>query len=181
MKYNCKHCTLYLCSYYVFEAISRSFTEITSWRNRQNQPSGGRSPPSVKLDAWINNRSSRPRVLMETTVWYIGHTVVSQNLKTGQWDQKATIIEKRPNGRSYVVNINGRKRLQHRRFLRPSPGEYCERQTLQSPDIVETMLKNPRKVFPSYNTRIHVKVREIEDFLIKHAAITVSLNPRKTQ
>jgi hypothetical protein len=43
------------------------------------------------------------------------------------------------------------------------------------------MLKNPRKVFPSYNTRIHVKVREIEDFLIKHAAITVSLNPRKTQ
>jgi hypothetical protein len=39
--------------------------------------------------------------------------------------------------------------------------------------------KNPRKVFPSYNTHIQVKVKEIKEFLLKHEAVTVSLNPRK--
>ena len=62
------------------------------------------------------NRSSRPRTLMEP-----GQRVVAQNMKTQRWDQQATIIEKWPNGRSYVVNIDGQRRLRNRRFLRPSP------------------------------------------------------------
>ena len=38
--------------------------------------------------------------------------------------------------------------------------------------------KNPRRVFLSYKRACLVKVKEIQDFLLKHA--NVSLNPRKT-
>ena len=56
----------------------------------------------------------------------IGTKVLSQNMKTRRWDRWATIVSKRPDGRSYEVNIDGRIHLRNRRFLRPMP---MQRQT----------------------------------------------------
>jgi hypothetical protein len=61
------------------------------------------------------DQSSRPRTPMEP-----GHRVITQNMKTHRWDQQAIIVSRRPNGGSYVVNIDGRKHIRNRRFLRPS-------------------------------------------------------------
>ena len=46
--------------------------------------------------------------------------VITQNMKTHRWDQQATIVSRRPNGPSYVVDIDGRKHIRNWRFLRPS-------------------------------------------------------------
>ena len=63
------------------------------------------------------NKSSRHRAPLEP-----GQVVIAQHMLTKRWDQRATILESRSNGRSYVVKINGRSYLRNRRFLRPSPG-----------------------------------------------------------
>ena len=39
--------------------------------------------------------------------------VLSQNMKSRQWDKWATVFSKRPDGRSYEVNINGRIHLRN--------------------------------------------------------------------
>ena len=94
--------TRYLCLYYVLEATSRPLLEVTSWRSKQYQPSGGRSPP--------------------------------------------------------LVNCMGKVR----NVKRCSPWTSS---TLWPPRRI------PR-VFTSYNTHIHNKVKEIKEFLYKHEAET---------
>ena len=55
---------------------------------------------------------------------YPGQQVIAQHVLTRRWDQHATIIESRSNGRSYIVRIRGKEYLRNRRFLRPYPEPY---------------------------------------------------------
>jgi hypothetical protein len=61
------------------------------------------------------DKSSRPKMHMQP-----GQHVIAQHLLTKRWDQRAVIMESRSNGRSYIININGRSYLRNRRFLRPN-------------------------------------------------------------
>ncbi|MCP4098142.1 MAG: hypothetical protein GY748_18070, partial [Planctomycetaceae bacterium] len=47
-----------------------------------------------------------------------GDEVSTQNMKTRQWTEKATIISEQRGGWSYEVEINGKRRTRSRRFLR---------------------------------------------------------------
>ena len=49
----------------------------------------------------------------------IGQLVLIQDPKTNKWTSRGTITEIRAKGRSYYVNIDGKKKLRNRRFLRP--------------------------------------------------------------
>jgi hypothetical protein len=49
-----------------------------------------------------------------------GQVVTAQHVLTRRWDQRATILESRDNGRSYHVRINRRTYLWNWRFLRPN-------------------------------------------------------------
>ena len=60
------------------------------------------------------NKSSRPKPQMHP-----GQQVIAQHLLSKRWDLRGEIIENRDNGRSYLVQINGRRYLRNRRFLRP--------------------------------------------------------------
>ena len=51
----------------------------------------------------------------------VGQQVIAQHLLSKRWDLRGEIIENRDNGRSYLVQINGRQYLRNRRFLRPLP------------------------------------------------------------
>ncbi len=62
------------------------------------------------------NKSSRPKSHL-----HIGQPVIAQHVLTKRWDQRGMITEDRNNGRSYLVQINNRKYLRNRRFLRPLP------------------------------------------------------------
>ncbi len=57
--------------------------------------------------------SSRDKSALE-----VGTEVVTQNMKTRRWDRWATIVSKRPDGKSYEVSINGGMHLRDSRFLR---------------------------------------------------------------
>jgi hypothetical protein len=59
-------------------------------------------------------RSSRTRPPLEPA-----QQVFIQNEKNKRWDRHGTIVRMRPDGRSYVVAIEGRRLLRNRRFLRP--------------------------------------------------------------
>jgi hypothetical protein len=57
--------------------------------------------------------------------------------------------------------------------------ESCERQTLQPPDVVNIMVqRKPRRLFLSYKNACWVKIKDIQEFLFKHA--NGRLNSRKT-
>ena len=62
------------------------------------------------------NKSSRPKPHL-----HVGQPVIAQHVLTKHWDQRGTVVENRDNGRSYLVQMNGRKYLRNRRFLRPLP------------------------------------------------------------
>ena len=47
-----------------------------------------------------------------------GEAVLVQDPKTSRWSTEATIISRR-NKRSYIVEVDGRKFLRNRRFIRP--------------------------------------------------------------
>ena len=71
------------------------------------------------------NKSSRPKPHL-----HVGQPVIAQHVLTKCWDQRGTIIENRDNGRSYLVQMNGRKYLRNRRFLRPLPKPHnCRQRT----------------------------------------------------
>ena len=48
-------------------------------------------------------------------------THANKHVLTKRWDQREEIVENRDNGRSYLVQMNGRRFLRNRRFLRPLP------------------------------------------------------------
>ena len=54
---------------------------------------------------------------------YNGDKIIIQNPITKRWDTKGTVIEKRKNGRSYLVKANGRYYTRNRIFLRICPSE----------------------------------------------------------
>ena len=51
----------------------------------------------------------------------LGQQVIAQHILSKRWDLRGEITENRDNGRSYLVQINGRQYLRNRRFLRPLP------------------------------------------------------------
>ena len=67
-----------------------------------------------------------------------------KNGKTGRWDQKGTIVSKRPEGNSYNVNIGGQVRVRSRLFLRPISDSSTEETSLPAED--ETRIVEPRRV-----------------------------------
>ena len=52
------------------------------------------------------NKSSRPKQQL-----HIGQPVIAQHVLTKHWDQRGEIVENRDNGRSYLVQMNGRQYL----------------------------------------------------------------------
>ena len=62
------------------------------------------------------NKSLRPKPHL-----CLGQQVIAQHLLSKSWDLRGEIIENRENGRLYLVQINGRRYLRNRRFLRPLP------------------------------------------------------------
>ena len=62
------------------------------------------------------NKSSRPKQQL-----HIGQPVIAQHVLTKRWDQRGEIVENRDNGRSYLVQMNGRQYLRNRCFLCPLP------------------------------------------------------------
>ena len=48
-----------------------------------------------------------------------GDKVIAQNTLTKRWDTHATIISRRRDGRSYLINSDGRNYVRNRKFLRP--------------------------------------------------------------
>jgi hypothetical protein len=77
----------------------------------------------------------------------VGTRVLSQNMKTRRWDKWATIISKRPDGRSYEVVIEGVTHLRNRRFLRPMPPEiqHDEARPTQRVDPAEIRRRYPMR------------------------------------
>ena len=62
------------------------------------------------------NKSSRPKQQL-----HIGQPVIAQHVLTKRWDQRGEIVENCDNGRSYLVQMNGRQYLRNRCFLCPLP------------------------------------------------------------
>ena len=63
----------------------------------------------------------QPTSTRDRPILAVGTKVLSQNMKTRRWDRWATVMSKRPDGRSYEVSIDGRVHLRNRRFLRLMP------------------------------------------------------------
>ena len=58
------------------------------------------------------------------TTLYKGDKIVIQNPITKRWDTKGVVIEKRKNGRSYLIKANGRYYTRNRIFLRKCQNEF---------------------------------------------------------
>jgi hypothetical protein len=108
-------------------------------------------------------RSSRHRAPLKP-----GQVVTAQLVLTGRWDQRATILESRDNGRSYHVRIDGRTYLRNRRFLRPNrqPSQTdiasttkppattkAPQEAVKEPEVQEEP-KKPEEPQRSYPTRV---------------------------
>ncbi|TRY80738.1 hypothetical protein TCAL_04348, partial [Tigriopus californicus] len=50
---------------------------------------------------------------------HIGSQVLIQNPHSKRWDTRGTVRAIRPNGRSYDIDVNGKKQLRNRIFLKP--------------------------------------------------------------
>ena len=48
-----------------------------------------------------------------------GDKVIAQNMLTKRWDAQGTIISRRRDGRSYWIDIDDRRYIRNRKFLRP--------------------------------------------------------------
>ena len=68
------------------------------------------------------NYSSRPKQHI-----HIDQPVIAQHVLTKRWDQWGEIVENRDNGRSYLVQMNGKQC----RFLSPLPKQHHERHKQQ--------------------------------------------------
>ena len=109
------------------------------------------------------NRSSRHQAPLKP-----GQVVTAQHVLTRRWDQRATVLESRDNGRSYHVRINRRTYLRNRRFLRPNrqPSQTDKANTTKPPATTEAPQeavvepevheepKKPEEPQRSYPTRV---------------------------
>ena len=53
----------------------------------------------------------------------VGDSVYLQDFRTRRWNRKGTIIQTTKKGRSYLVDINGRRFWRNIKFLRKDPGD----------------------------------------------------------
>ena len=97
-----------------------------------------------------------------------GQVVTAQDPLTGRWDQRATVVDSRENGRSYNVRIDGHAYLRNRRFLRPNrqPSQTDIASTTKPPATTEALQeavkrpgvqeepKKPEEPQRSYPTRV---------------------------
>ena len=63
---------------------------------------------------------------VDLPVLSIGQLVRVQDKKTDQWQALATVVNARPDGLSYIVDIGGREQLRSRHMLRPEPVSQVE-------------------------------------------------------
>ena len=71
-----------------------------------------------------------------------GDKVIAQNMLTKRWDAQATIISRRHDKRSYWIEIDDRRYIRNRKFLRP-----CS--TPDPPDDREPSPAKPDAMEPS--------------------------------
>jgi hypothetical protein len=89
------------------------------------------------------DRFARNRAILKP-----GQAVIAQHMITKRWDQRATIVEVRENGRSFTIAINGSTFLRNRRFLRPNilPDQINQRTTPKlNEDTTRDIAANPKK------------------------------------
>jgi hypothetical protein len=94
-------------------AFPSAYKRITDQIVAERETQRRRKTDKLRVHA---NKSSRPKPHL-----YVGQPVLAQHVLTKRWDQRGTIIENRDNGRSYLVQMNGRRYLRNRRFLHPLP------------------------------------------------------------
>ena len=92
-------------------AISSAYQRIPDIKFAEHE---ARREEKIEKHQTYKNQTSHSLKLMEP-----GDVVNAQNPISKRWDQEATIVSKR-NQRSYVVDIEGRRFLRKRKFLRPS-------------------------------------------------------------
>ena len=117
---------------------------LLEWRNTPND--SGRSPAqmflgrrvrgklptlhgatSLNLENAIAGGNTRREILAsmeknpkrKLSLLHVGQRVTVQNTTTKNWDEKATVLEIKPNKRSYIIKEdNGRVWIRNRRYLR---------------------------------------------------------------
>ena len=97
---------------------------------------------------------------------HTGEKIVIQNPITKRWDTKGVVIEKRKNGRSYLIRANGRYYTRNRIFLRTcqnelTPNELNKPNTNESNEFTllekdEPVLRRSKRnvTFKNYNELI---------------------------
>jgi hypothetical protein len=112
---------------------------------------------SYKNRSWCHRAPLKP-----------GQVVTAQHVLTGRWDQQATILDSRDNGRSYHARIDGRTYLRNQRFLCPNrqPSQTDIASTTKPPATTEALQeavkrpgvqeepKKPEEPQRSYPTRV---------------------------
>ena len=82
----------------------------------------------------------------------IGDKVRVQDPKSGQWLHQGAIVTVRENGRSYEIEINGKRYLRNRRYLRK-----CLTPAGSDSDIEDLSLNEPQVVGPRRSERLRQK------------------------
>ena len=103
------------------------------------------------------NRPSRPKPNL-----HVGQPVIAQHVLTKRWDQRGMITEDRDSGRSYLVQINGRKYLRNRRFLRPLPRQ-SPAMNIQPPGNYHARVRNREFVRNQPPTPSRPRTHTMED------------------
>ena len=72
----------------------------------------------------------------------VGQLVLIQHPITNRWSSRGTIVEIRDRGRSYYIDIDGKRYLRNRRFLRPCLNQdlphYEEEEPVVKPILVQS-------------------------------------------
>ena len=87
------------------------------------------------------DKSSHHRMRLEP-----GQHIIAQHVLTRRWVEHAVILESLPNGRSYVIRINGWSYLHNRRFLSSKPNKTNPTRPLIPREAISLKPLTPREV-----------------------------------
>ena len=92
----------------------------------------------------------------------VGQLVCVQDEKSGQWQALATVIEARPDGLSYIVDIGGREQLRSRHMLRPEQVPSPKNESERDGPIFESERDGPKVGVIPYPTPAMRRSRLLE-------------------
>ena len=96
-------------------AAPAAYQRVSDEQLKSHEDRRGRSQTEVKKRI---DRSSRSLEQLKT-----GDQVLVQDHKTLRWSKEAKVLSRRKNRRSYWVDIDGRRCIRNRRFLKPKPDQ----------------------------------------------------------